>query len=291
MFKIACQTDQGPRESLEDAAGGFELICFLPFVHRVAALFVTDGVGGANHGEIASKLAIRRIANYLLNVLLAMTEKMAASELAGVVAGALERANRAILEQIGLNVRLRGMSTTAVSALVMNDELHVAWAGDSRCYLYRDGQVMPLTEDHSEVARLIREGVIARTEAKSHHSAHVITNNLGRPDCTAEARSYRIMPGDLVILCTDGFTDVVSDQQAADLIRQHRDRQRPIELLPKHLVEAALRLGTLDNVTVLCCEYQPDATGISTVQHATTATYAVERAEACQAHFSEKAYV
>ena len=258
-FDIASATDPGPRETLEDASRALRLsVC--EHLHA-AMLIVCDGVGGNAFGEVASALAVMAIAPVLAGALAALrpgdsNAGMAPDDLVGLLERALHSANHTVIQHATEHTRLAGMSTTAVAGLLIDGLLHVAWTGDSRCYVHGDAGLRQLTRDHSEVRRLIDAGLISPRDARSHPLAHTINRFIGHPEaCQPETCTARIQSGDVVLLCTDGLTDVVCDDEIAECIAACQRGQVPLDELPGRLVRQALHAGTPDNVTVLCCQY------------------------------------
>lgn len=288
--QCAFHVAQGPRENIEDAAAVLTFSASSTDAEKAALLVVCDGVGGHSGGEIASNAAIRHILRAMAGPLIGKPggANRPQTRLGDCLKQALANANQALLQGQREDGRFRTMATTVVCAVLSEGALHVAWAGDSRAYLCRDGMVAQLTQDHSVVAELIRSGVLNEKMARSHPQAHVITSSLGRKDCVLAVRRRRIQPGDLILLCTDGFSDVVSERQIADFVRLFREGHISLEDLPEHLAEVALQLDTQDNVTVVCCEYLPDASQAPIRSHTQTAAYPVARAEACRTLFQEE---
>ena len=170
-------------------------------------------------------------------------------------------ANDAILQMAQQQLRMKGMSTTSVCAIIFGDNLYVGWVGDSSCLVCNGSRIRKVTHDHSEVQRLIDAGLINEKEAKYHSLRHTINRFLGQPaNFSPETTTCPLSDGDIVLLCTDGLTDVLTDEQIADHICAYREGDYPFCELPKRLVQHALEAGTTDNVTVLCCEYHADST-------------------------------
>ena len=176
------------------------------------------------------------------------------------------------------------MSTTIVCALIVDDVLYVAWAGDSRCYIYSKNKIRQLTTDHSAVNQLIDEGLLDCKYAKCHPLSHTITRFLGtEDDFAADTTTYKLSHGDVILLCTDGLTDVLEDEDIADSIGKYQSGKILFKQLPHHLVQRALTCGTTDNVTVVCCEYIADPTKKSKSSSSTlTGAYPAEIAETLQ---------
>jgi protein phosphatase len=249
---------------MEDAVGALTVLC--PSARPAAAriLIAVDGVGGQANGEVASATALQEIGSHLVADALRTTTARTPAQGATLLREALSRANDSILQQIRANPSLAGMATTAVCALMVEDLLTVAWAGDSRCYVHSGGELRRLTRDHSEVQELLEAGILHHEDAKDHPLAHVITRYLGQPDGPgSEETTYALAPGDIVMLCTDGLTDAVDDEEIAGLIRACNRGVFPFEQLARLLVAEALKAGTLDNVTVLCCRHDHSGSGVA----------------------------
>jgi len=263
MTRVACHSDLGFRPNQEDAGAAFIMSTTTPVPRDGAAFLVFDGVGGNAGGQLASSIALREVASRLNGALTAtsltdQTSPLSAEFLKEALNDALGSANRAILARADQEPALRGMATTAVCTLIMDGMLVVAWAGDSRCYLCRVGGITRLTRDHSEAEELVEAGVLDPQEAECHPLAHTITKYVGQAAAfQPDVRVSEIETGDVVLLCTDGLTDVLSDEAISAQVAAGRAGAFPWEELPRHLTEAALQAGTMDNVTVVACEYQP----------------------------------
>ena len=258
--QIACASDQGPRENLEDAAGAISVMDRLNADGEVTVLVVCDGVGGNCYGEVASHLAVTTILPYLAAVFSVppvgrREANRSPDAILGIVADSLALASQAIVQRVSQEPQLKGMSTTAVCALVVDGMLYVSWAGDSRCYLYHNQMLRLITHDHSAVQALVEAGLVQPQDAKAHPLAHTITRFLGQAEgIEADTTVCRLAQGDVILLCTDGLSDVVSDAEIGAQIRACRNELLSIEDLPRRLVRQALGGGTTDNVTVLCAD-------------------------------------
>ena len=208
---------------------------------------VADGVGGHQAGEVAAQTAVEAIRRSLSE---RTTE--------GLVA-AIEEANRAVWELAQTNREKRGMGTTLTAVAVVNedgeDHLAVANVGDSRAYLFQQGELMQLTEDHSLVEELVREGQITAEEAQVHPQRSIITRALGM-EPQIEVDSWQLIPyrGDRILLCSDGLTNEVTEARIASTLRQLAD---PGEAA-RDLVRQARANGGSDNVTVVVLEVVDD---------------------------------
>jgi serine/threonine protein phosphatase PrpC len=164
-----------------------------------------------------------------------------------VMRGVVRKASSAIFEASWANPELRGMGTTLTAMLVHGGRAHVVHAGDSRCYVFRDGQLRQLTEDHSWIAEQLRAGSISEAEAKSSKFRHVITKSIGfERDIEADTRSVSVSAGDCFLLCSDGMSNHVEHGELERIVAMTWYRR-----LPATLVELANSRGGDDNITVV----------------------------------------
>lgn len=206
-------------------------------------LLVCDGMGGHQGGEIAAKLAVDVIKTY----------PFSGDNCQKEVRLAIEEAHKKILATAEDQGELRGMGTTATLACISRKEarLVVGHVGDSRGYLYVDGELSQITVDHSVVGELVRAGTITAREAKNHTQRHVLTQALGTTgEIEIEMNVKNIKSGTIILLCTDGLTDVVTDQQIGQILAQ-ADRY---ENTAQALVDLANSLGGPDNITVVVAQ-------------------------------------
>jgi PPM family protein phosphatase len=141
-------------------------------------------------------------------------------------------------------------------AFSVGADLFIVHAGDSRAYLFRDGELDQLTSDHTVVQRLIDGGLISPEDAKRHHRRHVVTNVIGGPGegVSAEIHKLNLLDGDTVLFCTDGLTEPVDDDAIAEILHQHPDPEDACT----RLLDLALSRGAPDNVTAIVVRYQVD---------------------------------
>ena len=215
------------------------------FVLEPPLFAVADGMGGAQAGEIASRLAAA-----------AFREYHEADELAGEerIAAIIKEANRRIYERARADAEASGMGTTATAALVDGDGVAIGHVGDSRAYRIRRGALEQLTDDHSLVADLVRSGRLTPEEADSHPQRSVITRALGTDeDVDVDTLTVTPEPGDVFLLCSDGLTTMLRDDEILRLVAESRD----LASAGKALVKAANRRGGEDNVTVVLFSLEP----------------------------------
>ncbi len=231
MLRVAEQyagTDTGrQRRANEDA-----------LLARAPLFVVADGMGGAQAGEVASRIAVESFHPGL--------DDQSQPELA--LAALAQAANARIHELSHTNAEQAGMGTTLTAVYVGQDEVAIAHVGDSRAYCLRDGELLRLTDDHSLVDELLRQGRLTPEEAIEHPQRSVITRALG-PEMTVEVdtRSFRARAGDVYLLCSDGLTTMLSEEQIVAVLRAHARLRDAGEAL----IAAANDAGGRDNITVL----------------------------------------
>ncbi len=238
-------TDKGPvREKNED------YFC----VDEGLGLFaVADGIGGHMAGEVASKMAIEVLKDFIANedkYQLDATENYRDdySRESNMAAEAVRRANRAIHETSQNNSSYRGMGTTLTAALIRGERLSISHVGDSRAYLIRTSCIEQITNDHSLVAEQVKMGLLSEEDARKSKVKNVITRSLGNfPDVEVDIEEFSISDGDIIILCSDGIPSVISD---SDILSIASASGNPA-VLCKTLVKNATDAGCTDNMTVV----------------------------------------
>jgi protein phosphatase len=201
---------------------------------------VADGVGGHQAGEVASRTTVAIVSSAL--------QKVVPSEVEEKVREIARTANRKLLDLAQQHQRLSGMATTLALVLLLDHLACVASAGDSRVYLLRDRRLQQITQDHSVVAEIQREGKLTEEEARIHPYRSVITNVIG-----AEGGTYidffqvQLCKSDQLLLCTDGLNSMLQDQEIEALMNAAGGPEK----ICRALVEAANKAGGYDNTTVI----------------------------------------
>ena len=210
-------------------------------------LIVADGMGGHAAGEVASGLAAETIAAFLREKLPASgTLVLDAPRLLGE---AVSRADAAVRERAAADPALHGMGTTAVVAVCRGDEVALAHVGDSRAYILHEGRLRRVTEDHSLVARMVSAGTITPAEARKHHLRNVITRSLGfEGNAEAEVQIFEWVRGDVLLLCTDGLTGMVEDDEIESILAGHG---ADVDAAARALIALANEHGGTDNVSAV----------------------------------------
>jgi PPM family protein phosphatase len=207
---------------------------------------VADGMGGAQAGEVASRLAAAAFREFREADELGPEERVQAI---------IKEANRRIYERARTDSEVSGMGTTVTAALLTDGRVVIGHVGDSRAYRIRDGRLEQLTEDHSLVADLMRSGRLTPEEAEGHPQRSVITRALGTdPDVDVDTLVIEAQAGDLFLLCSDGLSTMVSD---ADVLRTV-ERADTLDAAARDLVRAANTGGGEDNVTVVLFRLETD---------------------------------
>jgi PPM family protein phosphatase len=208
------------------------------FVCQPPLFAVADGMGGAQAGEIASRLAAG-----------AVKGDEAAGSGERRVQELIQEANRRVHQRSIEDPNASGMGTTLTLAVVDDGLVSIGHVGDSRAYLVREGRLEQLTEDHSLVGELMRSGELSAEEAESHPQRSVITRALGTdPDVDVDTFEVALREGDLFLLCSDGLTSMVDDEEILELVERHR---LDLDRLVQALIRAANRGGGEDNITVV----------------------------------------
>jgi len=233
LGRAAAITDPGRRRRQNEDA----------YVREPPLFAVADGMGGAQAGEIASRLAAAAVRQ---------SGDGGAAEGQERVVSLIREANRRVYERANEDEAVSGMGTTMTVALVDDGAVWIGHVGDSRAYLIRDGALEQLTEDHSLVAELVRSGKLSPEEAEIHPQRSVITRALGtEPDVDVDAFPVRTQPGDLFMLCSDGLTSMVADDSILEIVERTRE---DLDRSARALVDEANRGGGEDNITVVLFE-------------------------------------
>ena len=235
-MEISAVTDVGrQRKNNEDSY----------FVYRndkLSGAMVADGMGGHNAGEVASAMATDLIKNCIIS---RYNPKMDYMEMAELIRTAFNIANNKIFEK-AKNKDNVGMGTTATLAFVYDSKLIIAHIGDSRCYKITDDEICQLTNDHSYVGELMRSGVITESDARIHPNRNMITRAMGTEPGVRVDMDILPYNGETIVLCSDGLSNMLSDEQIKNLINTNDDLDYALELM----IELANKKGGNDNITV-----------------------------------------
>ena len=222
----------------------------------VLLTIIADGIGGHKAGEIASKIAVATI--------ISSVKESDGSDPLWILKSALLEANHSITSEADNDASRKGMGSTVVCALIIDTSLYIASLGDSRIYLVRDNVIQQLSVDHTWVQEALDVGVINSEEARSHPRRHLIRSYLGssdpikpdlrlyldekeNPEQAKANQGLPLIPGDMVILCTDGLTDLVADEEILEILDTEGSREDQLQ----KLVDLANLRGGHDNITIV----------------------------------------
>ncbi len=222
--------------------------------HRLWA--VADGMGGHPGGDVASRLVVDTLADFSPTLAQSSPASGATGEECATfcLTTMVEHAHAAILSRADHDPPLQGMGTTLVAAHLLQlpmPRLLVLNVGDSRAYVIRDKTIIQVTRDHTLVEEKIRDGRLTPDEAAHHPDRHVLTRAMGLgPTIESEIFPYDLLDGDLLLLCSDGLTKMLTDERILQTALPHRHHP---PLCTEALIAAALAAGGIDNVTVVAC--------------------------------------
>lgn len=219
--------------------------------HRAHVFLVADGMGGHRAGEVASALAVETLEKFILNVLHRFSNVRAFEEesVAEEFKDALQQARLRLARETNEHPEYMGMGTTLTMAFLSGWRLFVVHAGDSRCYLYREGKLQQLTRDHTVVAELVRLGSLNEADAFRHAFRHVVTNAVGgtREHTQVDVHRMILRPDDTLLLCTDGLTDMLPVDRIEGILAAEEDPRSACD----RLVAEANQEGGRDNITAV----------------------------------------
>lgn len=237
-MKIIAKTDIGIiRENNQDSYAVGELSGGASYA------IVCDGMGGAAEGAVASSVAVSTIREKLSK---SYSSGMSDISIRSLLITAVENANKAVYDLSLTDEKYDGMGTTVVAAIVRNEFVYLVHAGDSRAYLIHDGEIRRLTKDHSIVQNMLEKGEITSEEAFNHPDKHIITRALGVDESIRVDFAQEDFENDILLLCSDGLTNYVHDEEIRDILSNSVDEESI-----KKLVDKANYYGGGDNITVV----------------------------------------
>lgn len=232
-----CMTDKGrTRDANQDY-----VFCEENAVGSFPNLFmVADGMGGHNAGDTASRMCVEEVVSQI--------EKSTKVTPIGILEHAVSVANETVYDASLESVALYGMGTTLVAAVVLGDTAYVINVGDSRLYVYRDG-LKQVTVDHSLVEEMVQSGKIHKEDMRTHPNKNIITRALGTNSIVkADCFEIEVNEGDVLLLCSDGLTNMLEDEHIESIIRDHKEE---MNTAGERLVNEANEAGGKDNISVV----------------------------------------
>lgn len=246
-MKLYAMTDIGRKREVNQ---DYVYVTDQPIGPFANLLVVADGMGGHKAGDFASK--------YTVNVLKEKIENTSLKEPEEILRNVVSVANRKLIEVAATDIKLEGMGTTLVVATVVGNTLYFANVGDSRLYLIND-KIRQLSKDHSLVEEMVRLGGIKAEEARNHPDKNIITRAIGvKEDVEADIYEYRLKKGDIILMCTDGLSNMVEDEDMFDIVKGSRDVIEAVQML----IEKANSNGGRDNIGVVVAEPLADEVSI-----------------------------
>lgn len=244
MLRSACKTDRGVTRTVNEDA----FLC----LEDIGFFMLADGVGGHNSGEVASNLAVEATRDYLASKPL---DDVESAKIFLYLYDCLKKTNETICARAKSRPDYLGMATTSIILVVRDQQAYIANVGDSRAYLLKDDEFTGITEDHTYVNELLRDGKISEDEAKVHPKRNVITRALGCEEpISPDFYRIELAEGDRILLCTDGLYNEVDEENLEAYMRQVKD----LDLLVDKLVQEACLNGGKDNITVACVDIVDD---------------------------------
>ncbi len=240
-LEVFARTDKGiKRPNNEDSMTSVVPQDEQVMAQKGAMFVVADGLGGHDAGEIASDLVVRIVSeSYYQDT---------SSETGAALVQAVRQANIALSHSIELEGRsVKSMGTTCIAAVVQGATLYVANVGDSRAYIVREGKAQQISQDHSWVAEQVRSGAMTEAEARKHEKSNQIYRCMGeRTDVEIDLFTEPVQNGDILVLCTDGLTGVVPDDEIAAIVTRHDPQESTTRLIAR-----ANENGGPDNITAV----------------------------------------
>jgi serine/threonine protein phosphatase PrpC len=241
-LRIAGYTHAGMRREYNQDHIGFD--------QELGIAVLADGMGGHKAGEIAAHMTVKFVLEKLQKLVLQKTSvSITGSQLLEFVSTTISSSNAEIFRTQQEQEAYKGMGTTIVATLVIGSHIYVGHVGDSRLYLYRNRKVKRLTKDHSVVQDLIDRGFYTEREAREANVGHVVTRAMGTKSAVdVDTAEVPRLPYDLLMLCSDGLTDMISDWQIAETIAENIT---DLDLAAKKLIALANQNGGKDNISVI----------------------------------------
>lgn len=247
QVKIAGFTDIGLRRVHNEDHIGFN--------QNLGIAVLADGMGGHQAGEIAAQMAVQFVLESLQSLIKQQsTGPITSSQLLEYVSHTISDSNCRIFQEAENHEARRGMGTTVVAAVVNGSRCYAGHVGDSRLYLFRRNRLKQMTRDHSLVQDLIDKGFYTEAEARDAHVGHVVTRALGtRSEVEVDMMYYDLEPDDIMLLCSDGLSDMVPDWQIEETLADHRE---DLNETARKLIKLANRHGGKDNISVILVQVQ-----------------------------------
>lgn len=211
---------------------------------EIKLYILADGMGGYKGGEVASSLAVKSVKNFVFNNF--RKTKKDRESILQLLKAAIEYANMVVYQKAREDISLQDMGTTLDACLIYNNKVFIGHVGDSRVYRIRKNFMRKLTSDHSYVEKLVKEGTITKEEAYNHPKKNMLMKALGcEPVIEPDVMVKGFLKDDIILMCSDGLTNMVSEQNIYDIIKND------FENAAKELINLANENGGYDNITII----------------------------------------
>lgn len=241
-MRAFAKTDIGKMRNMNQ-----DYIYVSPDDESIKLYILADGMGGYNGGEIASKLAVESVKNYIKSYFSSI--QLDRESILQFLKEAIEYANKIVYERARADKDLEEMGTTLEICLIHSNKAFIAHVGDSRVYRIRKNFIRKLTTDHSYVEKLVKDGTITREESYSHPKKNMLTQAIGcEPNIEPQIMVKGFLKDDILLICSDGLTNMVSENEIYGILRTNIEKANEI------LVSRANENGGYDNISVIIVE-------------------------------------
>lgn len=241
-MQIAYRSDIGVKRTINQ-----DYVSWFKNKNNQHLMIVCDGMGGHRAGDVASEMAVSHLGQAWKETSFQNTENVSVW-----LIHTIQKVNSLIFQKSLDFIDLDGMGTTLVAAAILEEEILVANVGDSRAYVFREYRLNQLTEDHSLVNEFVKSGEITAEEAKTHPQKNIVTRSIGnRNTVQVDLTAYPIQHNDYLMLCTDGLTNMLSDEEMTKVLKEWKNVEEKVN----KLIDLANQAGGLDNSTVLLINF------------------------------------
>nr|WP_242656561.1 Stp1/IreP family PP2C-type Ser/Thr phosphatase [Ruminiclostridium hungatei] len=238
VLRYGIRTDRGLKRQLNE--DNCNVLVGYPGIP--ACFVIADGMGGHKCGEVASKMAVDSVCNLLLKA------DWGQENISGMLSAIITSVNDEIYNFSILDEATQGMGTTLIITVLKNRKLYIGHVGDSRVYIIKDDSIEKITWDHSFIEELVKNGSITKDEAINHPKKNLITRAVGcEPGLQVDTYEQDVKEEDVILLCTDGLTNMLSEEEILEIIRNNEEPQNACDTL----VQNANNSGGEDNITVI----------------------------------------
>lgn len=206
---------------------------------------IADGMGGHNSGEVASKMVVELMTEYIQNDYMKLLN---GENISDIMKKMIKKANKEVFNNANSNISNRGMGTTLLLAYIRENKIFIGHVGDSRAYRIRENQIQRVTTDHSYVEELVQTGKVTREEAEKHPKKNIVTRAIGCfENVEIDTSEYNMVNGDIYLLCTDGLTNMLNENTIKEVVNRSKHPQKACN----KLIHLTNEKGGYDNTTII----------------------------------------